>query len=130
MKVWLAVGLGFPLLLVACLCGAITAPTYLSIKPWPSGTPNDGPYRPTVDEWSWKWLNYWYANSEDGVSGRQAWIWQQAPAAMFPTLVPYASTFPSWVPYKVIAYFWNCRNNANNVKRPLRKDSLNIPWKP
>lgn len=124
LKTVTAVALGFPALLLPCLFHLWTAPTYPSIKPWPAGTPNAGPYRPLVDEWRWNWLNYWYANSEDGVSGQQAWVWSADGK-----LVPYASTFPAWVPEWAVAYCWSAwRNNANNLKRPLRADSLNKAW--
>ena len=127
-KIPFAIAVGAPLILVASYFQLWTEPNYPSIKPWPSGTPNVGPYRPLVDEWRWKWLNSWYANSEDGVSGKQAWVWVPNDQGV-PTLIPYYTTFPSWVPEWCIAFAWSAwRNNANNLKRPLRKDSLNKAW--
>lgn len=115
-----AVALGFPVLLVSCALRAWTkSPTFPSIKPWPWAE-NQGPYRPLVDEWRWELLNKWYGNSEDGVSGAQAWIWENGVVGP----VAYYSTFPSWVPQWVKAYCWSAwRNSANNLKRPLRGDS-------
>lgn len=110
--------LGFIVLLPACLFHAwTTPPTYPSIKEWPSGVGGQYPHRQLVDEWRWGWLNRWYGNVEDGVSGQQAWVWKADG-----TLVPYPTTFPTWVPEWVIAYAWSAwRNGANNIKRPLRK---------
>ena len=120
LKIIAAVALGFIVLLPACLFKAWGDPTFPSIKPWPSGTENVGPYRPKVDEWSIPLLNKWYGNSEDGVSGERAWVWDSTNK-----LVPYYSTFPAWVPQWAKAYAWSAwRNNANNLKRPLRGDSL------
>lgn len=111
----LAEVLGFFLLLPACIANAWTEPTYPSIKPLVlAGYGNT--IRTHVDEWKWKWLNKWYANIEDGVSGQRAWIYDDKGR-----LIPYASTYPSWTPKWVIAYGWSAwRNGANNIKRPLR----------
>lgn len=89
-------------------------PVFPSVKPYPSGS-KDGPYRPSVDEWRWSFLNKWYGNSEDGVSGQQAWIWENG------QLVTYVSTFPSWLRWQwLIATAWSVwRNGANNIKRPV-----------
>lgn len=145
LKVAFAVVAGFFVLLPAVLLHAWTAPpTFKSIKPWPSGTEGQGPSRALVDEWRWKWLNKWYGNSEDGVSGQQAYIWERplAPMPLQPQLVPYMpapvwaqGVHPSWLKpvYRTYiwlldswrAYAWSAwRNNANNLKRPYRGDSL------
>lgn len=101
---------GFIVLLPACLCKAWTTPNFLSIKPLAYEQ------RYYIDKWRWNWLNAWYANTEDGVSGQQAWIYDDKGH-----LIPYASTYPSWTPKWVIAYGWSAwRNGANNIKRPLR----------
>lgn len=110
----LAVVLQFLFIWIPCLCGAWTEPNYKSIKPIGD--------RVLVDEWKWQWLNTWYANSEDGVSGQQAIVWDDSGH-----LVPYTSLFT----YKAkwwVALCWNWRNNANNIKRPLRDDGLNKAW--
>lgn len=100
---------GFVVLLPACLLRAWTPATIPSTKPLPG--------RQLVDTWRWRWLRPWYANVEDGVSGQQARVWNAGGTA----LVPYASTFPAWVPQWAIAYGWSAwRNGANNAKRPLR----------
>jgi hypothetical protein len=115
-KIAFAVAAGFFVLLPACLLHAWTG-LYPSIKPLPNRT--------YVDVWRWQWLNYWYANSEDGVSGQQALVWTDAN-----TLVWYPDTFPHWTPKWWIAYCWSAwRNNANNLKRPLRSDYPQ-PWRP
>ena len=120
LKIALAELLGFIVLLPACLLHAWTTyPTYPSIKPLPSEL------RYRVDEWTWSWLNYWYANSEDGVSGQDAFVWVNG------QLVCYYETFPRWVPTWARAYAWSAwRNGANNLKRPLRTDGNNTPWRP
>lgn len=113
--IWLAEALGFIVLLPACLTQAWTEPTYESIKPVPG-------VRVHVDQWKWEWLNHWYANSEDGVSGQYAIVYVDDKG----TLGRYSSTFPSWTPKWAIAYAWSAwRNGANNIKRPLRTDGLN-----
>jgi hypothetical protein len=116
-KVITAEVLGILFLWIPCLLQAWTAATVPSTKPYPAGlSPADWttllpPHRPVVDTWRWSFLRNWYANNEDGVSGQQAYIWQGA------TLVPYASTFPSWVPRAVIAYAWSAlRNGAHAIK--------------
>ncbi len=115
--------LGFFLLLPACIFNAWTDADYPSIKPYPAV----GIKRLEVDQWSWQWLNYWYANTEDGVSGQQAIIYVDGAGH----LGTYASTFPSWTPKWVIAYCWSAwRNGANNIKRPLRTDGLIQAWQP
>lgn len=120
----LAVALQFVFGWIPCVAHAWTEADYPSIKPDPSGVISR-PSRPDVDEWSWKFLNYWYANTEDGVSGQQAYIWNSTGQ-----LVPYTSLFSPSAPKWWVAYCWNLRNNANNLKRPLRDDGLNTPWKP
>jgi hypothetical protein len=122
LKIIFAVAAGFFVLPPAAVFGGFTTAPAPSIKQWPSGTKGVGPYRPYVDEWKWQWLNAWYANTEDGVSGQQAWVWQTGVTA--PYLVPYASTLPSWTPKWAVALAWSMwRNNANNLKRPLRNDT-------
>lgn len=113
---------GFFVLLPACMLNAWTPPTYPSIKPVAMG----GHPRPVVDVWKWQWLNYWYANPEDGVSGQQAWIF--GPNG---TPIPYTQSFPAGTPKWVIAYCWSAwRNGANNLTRPTENPDLSTPWKP
>lgn len=115
-KAGLAVALGWVILPIPCLVRAWTVPYYISIKPLPG--------RAAVDLWRWKWLNSWYGNVEDGVSGQQARIWNTGGTA----LIPYASTFPSWVPQAAIAFAWSVwRNPANMLKRPLSPHVPQIP---
>lgn len=122
-KIAFAELLGFIVLLPACLLRAWTDPDYPSIKPLPYSR------RYSVDEWSWNWLNYWYGNSEDGVSGGDALVWGSGANAG--KLVWYYSTLPRWVPLWARAYAWSAwRNGANNLKRPLRTDGNNTPWRP
>jgi hypothetical protein len=105
----LAEAFGFLFLWIPCALNAWTAPVYPSVKPG----------HVAVDQWKWNWLNNWYANTEDGVSGQQAVVWDSAGH-----LVPYASTYPSGTPKWVVAYGWSAwRNGANNIKRPLRGDT-------
>jgi hypothetical protein len=116
--------LGYFILLPACLAHAWTGPEYLSIKTLPG-------QRYFVDEWRWQWLNHWYANSEDGVSGRRAYI-HRADGLY----VNYYWQFPAWMQdsylgQAAIAWAWSAwRNGANNIKRPLRTDGNNQPWRP
>lgn len=126
-KIPFAIIVGAPLILVASYFQLWTEPNYPSIKPWPSGTPNVGPHRPFVRQWQIRWMNWWYMNTEDDLTGGDgAWIWDKSTP---PKLVRYDSTFPSWVPKWAIAFAWSAwRNNANNLKRPLRNDSLNKAW--
>lgn len=117
-KVGFAEALGFLLLLPACLLRAWTPPCFPSIKPLDHSTyPSITGRRVNVDRWHWGFLNAWYDNVEDGVSGAQAYVWNKGGTEY----VPYSSTFPSWVPKWAIAYAWSAwRNGANNLKRPLR----------
>lgn len=118
LKIAFAVVAGLFVLPPAALFGGFEISPLPSIKRWPSGTPGVGPLRPMVDEWAWQWLNPWYANVEDGVSGIFAWVWSDG------QLVPYTSLFPRWVPRWCIALAWSMwRNSANNLKRPLRNDT-------
>lgn len=111
LKIAFAEVAGFFVLAPACLTQSWTAPTQESIKPLPD--------RKLVDQWKWNWLNTWYANTEDGVSGQQALVYDNKG-----NLIPYASLYPTWTPKCVIAYGWSAwRNGANNLKRPLRNDS-------
>jgi hypothetical protein len=111
--------LGFVVLLPASVMHAWTAPpAYISIKP----VLTTQPARLVVDEWRWNWLNAWYGNSEDGVSGQQALLQVDGQYVYYPTL------FPSWTPKWCIAYAWSAwRNGANNLKRPLRPAGQNTP---
>lgn len=107
---------GFLFLWIPCLLKAWTPPIVPSIVPLPNYD-KPGPHRPLVDRWKWNWLNRWYGNIEDGVSGQQAWI-------LNPGLTWYPSTFPSWVPQCAVAFAWSVwRNGANNLKRPFE----NVP---
>jgi hypothetical protein len=122
--------LGYFILIPACLAHAWTWPTYPSIKP--TLTDQHGTFRRlTVDTWKWQWLNHWYANSEDGVSGRRAYI-HRADGLY----VNYYWQFPAWMQESylgqaAIAWAWSAwRNGANNLKRPLRTDGNNTPWRP
>lgn len=121
-KIALAVAFQFLFIWIPCLLGAWTKPTYESIKPLVWDVAPQTHARKLVDEWQWQWLNYWYANTEDGVSGQQAWVYDDADH-----LIPYTSLFT----YKAkwwVALCWNLRNNANNLKRPLRTDGLTKAW--
>lgn len=104
LKIGLAILTGAVVLLPASVF-AREGPIHASIKP------GHGP----VDYWAWNWLNAWYANTEDG-NGLYA--------LMSDFKTTYRSTFPSWTPEWVIVYAWSAwRNNANNLKRPLRHDT-------
>jgi hypothetical protein len=104
-KIAVAQAVGYFILILPCICKAWTAPTLKSIKPG----------HPPVDQWAWGWLNAWYGNAEDGVSGQQAIL---VGGALYPT------GFRPWVPAAAIAWAWSAwRNGANNVKRPFRNDS-------
>lgn len=114
--------LGFFVLLPACILGGWTGAVAPSSKPYPAGTPGQGIYRPMVDQWRWTWLNPWYSNVEDGVSGQQAWVWSKDTP---PVLVPYGSTYPAWflknfptkIKQRVVAYGWSTwRNGAHAAK--------------
>ena len=119
LKIAVAEAAGFVVLLPACLLGAYEGPLVPSVKLTIIDTYSGTVTRPMVDTWKWSWLNAWYANVEDGVSGQQAWVWDATGHQ-----VPYSSLYPSWTPKWVIAYGWSAwRNGANNVKRPLRDSS-------
>lgn len=125
LKTVIAQALGYFVLLPACLLHAWTGPTYPSIKPYSPG--QYAPERKFVDQWKWKWLNYWYANTEDGVSGQYALVWN--PAVQYED--DYTLMLPHWTPKWAIAWCWSAwRNGANNVKRASRTDGLNKVWTP
>ena len=114
-KIAFAEAAGFVILLPACILrkwsSSATAP---SIKPQITNTYSGTVERPMVDTWAWTWLNPWYGNVEDGVSGQQAWVWDDNGHQ-----VPYTSLYPAWTPKWAIAYGWSAwRNGANNIKRP------------
>lgn len=112
-KIVLAVGVGFVIIPIAAALGAYEkVPTHASIKP------GHGP----VDYWKWRWLNYWYANTEDG-NGLYAILNDQ--------VTRYRDTFPKGTPDWVIVAFWSgFRNSANNVKRAYRNDGWLPPGAP
>lgn len=61
------------------------------------------------DQWNWKPLNSVYGNPEDGVSGKDALIWNTGGTAK----VPYQPT--AWAPWR--AYCWSAwRNSADSLK--------------
>jgi hypothetical protein len=63
---------------LAQLLGFIILPWFCLAQAWRITTSTINPYdRParSIDEWSWKPLNKWYGNYEDGVSGEFALIW-------------------------------------------------------
>lgn len=104
-KIVLAVAVGFFLVPIAAVCGAYEGPVHDSIKPGHG----------KVDYWKWRWMNYWYANTEDG-NGLNA--------VMSDCVTTYRSTFPKGTPDWVIVAFWSgFRNSANNAKRPYRNDT-------
>jgi hypothetical protein len=83
----------------------------------------------TVDCWSWGWLNYVYANPEDGVSGQCALIWvngeTQGPYLPLPTDVTVNgvrhkiawSTWERWLYEAWRAYCWSAlRNSCDMLK--------------
>lgn len=110
-KIVLAVGVGFVLVPIAAACGAYEGPIRRSIKP---GHGN-------VDYWTWQWMNYWYANTEDG----------NGLYAVLSDGTRYRDTFPKGTPDWVIVACWSgFRNSANNVKRPYRNDTWLPPGAP
>lgn len=109
MKIAFAEALGFLILLPACILHVWTNPITRTTKPLPA--------RLYIDRWSWNWLNAWYGNVEDGVSGQQARVWNSTGTA----LIPYGSLYPNWMPEAIVAYGWSAwRNGANNLKRASR----------
>jgi hypothetical protein len=104
-KIVTAVTVGFVVLFFAAIFRAYEGPIRKSIKP---GHGN-------VDYWKWNFLNYWYANTEDGC-GLNAVLGTEGPY--------YRDTFPKGTPDWVIVYCWSAwRNSANNVKRWYRFDT-------
>jgi hypothetical protein len=90
---------------VACYFRAYGFHGATSNKVWPA------PYqhfngRP-IDTWCWDWMNAWWGNPEDGVSGTQALVWKDAS-----TLVYYNPTNSRWK-----AFVWSAwRNSADALK--------------
>lgn len=75
---------------------------------WVETQSTEGPYPVhTIDKWSWDWLNAWYANPEDGVSGRYAMVWVNGVRVHYMADCKY----PAWR-----AYCWNMRNTADQLK--------------
>lgn len=59
-----------------------------------------------IDSWDWDWLNKWFGNPEDGVSGQTALIWNGT------TLVTYNPDGSRWK-----AYVWSAwRNSVDALK--------------
>jgi hypothetical protein len=96
--------IGYVVLLPLCLCQAWTAPNATSTKPLPA----EGRFY--VDAWAFGPLNRVYGNPEDGVSGKQAYIWGSGPQAG--QLIPYMADSAAWWR----AYCWNARNSADALK--------------
>jgi hypothetical protein len=103
-KIVLAVAVGFVLVPIAAACGAYGEPVHPSIKPG----------KVPVDYWTWQWMNWWYANTEDG-NGLVATLNDGS---------HYRDSFAKWVPDWIVVAFWSgFRNSANNAKRPYRTDT-------
>lgn len=116
-----AEALGFVILLPLCIFHLWTEPVYDSIKPETIKEGDHLFYRDRVDQWRWNWVNRWYANTEDGVSGQYAIVYIDSRG----NLGLYPDLFPRWTPRWLVAYCWSAwRNGANNVKRPYRTDGL------
>lgn len=59
-----------------------------------------------IDSWDWNWLNTWFGNPEDGVSGMTALVWD------LDKLVPYNPSGSRWK-----AYCWSAwRNSVDALK--------------
>lgn len=112
---WVAVPLGWVVLAFACLAHAWTAPIYKSVNPLPG--------RGQVDQWRWPWLNRWYANPEDGVSGVYARLNVGGPDPYRP-YAPMPDWWPAWAEglwASIRAYRWSAwRNSANQLKYEFR----------
>jgi hypothetical protein len=95
---------GLLILSVPCALGAYGEHGLKSNKVWPS------PYeylngRP-IDSWDWEWLNPWFGNPEDGVSGKDALVWVDG------KLAPYNPEGSRWK-----AYCWSAwRNSVDGLK--------------
>lgn len=101
------IALGLPLIAVAAALGAYEGPIHDSIKPGHG----------KVDYWKWRWMNYWYANTEDG-NGLNA--------VMSDCVTRYRDTLPKWAAKYdgLVVWCWSAvRNNANNFKRAYRNDT-------
>jgi hypothetical protein len=101
---------GWIILAVPCALGAYGDHGVKSNKVWPP------PYehyngRP-IDTWDWQWLNAWFGNPEDGVSGQNALVWGDGVNAPYGQLYIYNATGSRWK-----AYCWSAwRNSVDALK--------------
>jgi len=92
--------LGWFILIPFCLTSAWSERAVMSINP---------EVKDSLSVWSWHPLNWIYGNPEDGVSGREALVWNKEGTAK-ERYMPNA-----WAPWR--AYVWSAwRNSADNLK--------------
>jgi hypothetical protein len=98
--------------LVATILGWLLLIPFCLARAWRPVSSTVDPKR-TIDEWSWRPLNWVYGNLEDGPSGVYALVWNATGAAR----VPYMPN--AWAPWR--AYIWSgWRNSADGLKRLFR----------
>lgn len=95
---------GWVLLSVPCFLRAWGNNGATTNKVWPAQY-DDLNHRP-IDSWNWRWLNSWFGNPEDGVSGETALVWQNG------ALATYNPEGSRWK-----AYCWSAwRNSVDGLK--------------
>jgi hypothetical protein len=100
---FLAQLLGFVLLALPCITRAWGFHGQKSNKVWTGA--NAYLNGRDVDSWNWEWLNNWYGNPEDGVSGNTALVWTEQGK-----LVQYNPMLSRWK-----AYAWSAWRNSSDA---------------
>ena len=103
---------GWVILLMPCL-----------LEAWEhSAVPSINADRRQIDRWAWPWLNWFYGNPEDGVSGQTALVWLNATKQG--PFMPGA-----WSPLR--AWVWSAwRNSTDSLKYILALDLHGPTMKP
>jgi hypothetical protein len=99
----LAAVLGWFILALPCALGAYGMHGVKSNKVWPA--PWQYLNGREIDTWNWNWLNAWFGNPEDGVSGKTALVWDDSGH-----LVIYNPTGSRWS-----AYCWSAWRNSSDA---------------
>jgi len=94
--------------IIASILGLVILAPFCTLKAWEDCMSTEGPYPPhPIDRWRWHALNAVYGNTEDGVSGKYAMVWENGLRVSYKL-----SSGARWR-----AYCWSAwRNTADQLK--------------